>query len=193
MIILIKTIDLKAFERRLMEIVSLQRPATRRWRVILCVSSLLTSASAFYWLNDPKTAHISLLDSLMSHYLFTINCIVLIALFAMGIHKRVVATSMYAIPNIILILFIARTKLYQFLIKFLIYSIISRTRQVLADFAMSCDDNGRLILKPRQLKNCIEQLKQIWRLVPLSPRFTILLETCDQNNFNFSLNLLLFF
>ncbi|CAG2178289.1 unnamed protein product, partial [Oppiella nova] len=37
--------DLKAFERRLMEIVSTERPATRRWRVILCVSSLLTSAS----------------------------------------------------------------------------------------------------------------------------------------------------
>ncbi|CAG2111299.1 unnamed protein product [Medioppia subpectinata] len=38
--------------------------------------------------------------------------------------------------------------------------IISRTRQVLADFAMSCDDNGRLILKPRQtVKNTIEHLK----------------------------------
>ncbi len=88
------SIDLKAFERRLMEIVSHQRPATRRWRVILAVSSLMTSASAFYWLNDPMTAHISLVDSLFSHYLFTINCIVLITLFAMGIHKRVVATSM---------------------------------------------------------------------------------------------------
>jgi hypothetical protein len=87
-------IDLKAFERRLMEIVSHQRPATRRWRVILAVSSLMTSASAFYWLNDPMTAHISLVDSLFSHYLFTINCIILITLFAMGIHKRVVATSM---------------------------------------------------------------------------------------------------
>jgi hypothetical protein len=88
------SIDLKAFERRLMETVSHQRPATRRWRVILAVSSLMTSASAFYWLNDPMTAHISLIDSLFSHYLFTINCIVLITLFAMGIHKRVVATSM---------------------------------------------------------------------------------------------------
>ncbi|CAG2169225.1 unnamed protein product [Oppiella nova] len=124
--------DLKAFERRLMEIVSTERPATRRWRVILCVSSLLTSASAFYWLNDPKTARVSLVDSLVTHYLFTINCLILLALFAMGIHKRVVATSI----------------------------IISRTRQVLADFAMSCDDNGRLILKPRQpVKSGIEHLK----------------------------------
>src|ERR1700712_4599666 len=110
------SIDLKAFERRLMEIVSLQRPATRRWRIVLILSSLMTSFSAYYWLNDPKTAYISLLDSLMSHYLFTINCIILIALFAMGIHRRVVATSI----------------------------IILRTREVLADFAMSCDDNGRL-------------------------------------------------
>ena len=77
-----------------MEIVSLQRPATRRWRIVLGVSSVATSVSAFFWLNDPNTAHISLLDSLMVHYLFTINCIVLIILFAMGIHKRVVATSM---------------------------------------------------------------------------------------------------
>ena len=92
------SIDLKAFERRLMEIVTLQRPATRRWRIVLIVSSLMTSFSAYYWLNDPKTAYISLLDSLMGHYMFTINCIILIALFAMGIHKRVVATSMYAIP-----------------------------------------------------------------------------------------------
>ncbi|XP_054158824.1 nuclear envelope phosphatase-regulatory subunit 1-like [Oppia nitens] len=125
--------DLKAFERRLMEIVSIERPATRRWRIILLVSSLSTSVSAFNWLNDPQTAYISLLDSLIGHYLFTINCLILIALFSMGIHKRVVATSI----------------------------IISRTRQVLADFAMSCDDNGRLILKPRQQmkNNIIEHLK----------------------------------
>ena len=39
----------------------------------------------------------------------------------MGIHKRVVAPSI----------------------------ICSRTRQVLADFNMWCDDTGKLVLKPR--------------------------------------------
>ncbi|XP_048752417.1 nuclear envelope phosphatase-regulatory subunit 1-like isoform X1 [Ostrea edulis] len=66
---------------------------------------------------------ISLTQSLMNHPFFTISCVFLIFLFLFGIHKRVVAPSIIA----------------------------SRCRQVLTDFNMSCDETGKLILKPRHL------------------------------------------
>jgi len=52
--------------------------------------------------------------------MININFIVVV-LFLTGIHKRVVAPSIVA----------------------------SRARQVLSDFNMSCDDTGKLILRPR--------------------------------------------
>ncbi|RWS04185.1 transmembrane protein-like protein [Dinothrombium tinctorium] len=113
--------DLKAFERRLTEVITFLQPQTKKWRLILAISSLLTAIGAFQWLTDPLTSQVTFVQSLVNHPFFTVNCIVLLLLFFMGIHKRVVA------PQII----------------------ISRVRQVLADFNMSCDDNGRLILRPR--------------------------------------------
>ncbi|XP_035507772.1 nuclear envelope phosphatase-regulatory subunit 1 [Morone saxatilis] len=64
---------------------------------------------------------VSFFSSLWNHPFFTISCITLIALFFAGIHKRVVAPSIIA----------------------------ARCRTVLAEYNMSCDDTGKLILKPR--------------------------------------------
>lgn len=111
--------DLKAFERRLTEIISCYQPQTKRWRVILLIMAITTSISAFQWLFDPQTQHISFVESLYNHLFFTFNCIILVIFFALGIHKRVVA------PGIV----------------------VSRIKQVLANFNMSCDPSGRLILK----------------------------------------------
>jgi hypothetical protein len=116
-----QTEDLKAFERRLTEVISQLQPATARWRLILAVISVCTATGAWNWLWDPDTLEVSFVQSLMNHPFFTISCLILILLFLSGIHKRVVAPSIVA----------------------------SRCRQVLSDYNMSCDDTGKLILKPR--------------------------------------------
>ena len=111
--------DLKAFERRLTEIIACYQSQTKRWRIVLLIVTLSTSITAFNWLFDPETEKISFFESLRNHIYFTLNCIVLILLFMFGIHKRVVA------PTII----------------------VSRIKSVLENFNMSCDHNGHLILK----------------------------------------------
>jgi len=108
--------DLKAFERRLTEIISCYQPQTKRWRIILLIVTLSTSVSAFQWLIDPQTEKVSFLESLHNHMFFTFNCICMMILFTLGIHRRVVAPAI----------------------------IVSRIKLVLANFNMSCDQNGRL-------------------------------------------------
>uniref|UniRef100_A0A4W5KEP3 Nuclear envelope phosphatase-regulatory subunit 1 n=1 Tax=Hucho hucho TaxID=62062 RepID=A0A4W5KEP3_9TELE len=83
--------------------------------------SVCTATGAWNWLIDPDTQKVSFFSSLWNHPFFTISCITLIALFFAGIHKRVVAPSIIA----------------------------ARCRTVLAEYNMSCDDTGKLILKPR--------------------------------------------
>ncbi|KAI8491176.1 PREDICTED: nuclear envelope phosphatase-regulatory subunit 1-like isoform X1 [Branchiostoma belcheri] len=116
-----QTEDLKAFERRLMEYVASLGPSTGRCRIILIVVSVCTATGAWGWLLDPRTSQVSFLQSLWNHPFFTLSCVVLVGLFLAGIHKRVVAPSIIA----------------------------QRCRTVLADYNMSCDDTGKLILKPR--------------------------------------------
>ncbi|XP_057372192.1 nuclear envelope phosphatase-regulatory subunit 1-like [Daphnia carinata] len=113
--------DLKAFERRLTEVIQSIQPSTIRWRVLLAFISICTAVGAWQWLVDPETMQVSFLYSLYNHLFFTIASLLLVFLFVTGIHKRVVAPSIVA----------------------------SRARQVLTDFNMSCDDTGKLILKPR--------------------------------------------
>ncbi|XP_066598964.1 nuclear envelope phosphatase-regulatory subunit 1 [Prorops nasuta] len=112
--------DLKAFERRLTEVIASLQPATLRWRILLGIVSTCTAIGAWYWLTDPNTSAVSFIQSLWNHPFFTLACIVLVILFMMGVHRRVVAPSI----------------------------ITQRARSVLGDFNMSCDDTGKLILKP---------------------------------------------
>ncbi|KAF2898876.1 hypothetical protein ILUMI_07304 [Ignelater luminosus] len=113
--------DLKAFERRLTEVIACLHPATTRWRIVLLVVSICVAAGAGQWLMDPLTRIVPLSQSLGNHPFFMLATALLILIFLMGVHKRVVAASI----------------------------ITSRTREVLCDFNMSCDDTGKLILKPR--------------------------------------------
>ncbi|KAK3697455.1 hypothetical protein RRG08_031218 [Elysia crispata] len=116
-----QTEDLKAFERRLTEVISGHQPAARFWRIIFILVSLCTVVGAWTWLTDPDTSQVSLSQSLWNHLFFTFSCSILLLLFLFGIHKRIVAASIIA----------------------------SRCRTFLAEYNMSCDDNGKLILKPR--------------------------------------------
>lgn len=111
--------DLKAFERRLIEIIASYQPQTRRWQVALLVLALSTTISAFFWLNDPTTPRVSFVESLYNHLYFAANIVVLVILLVAGVHKKVNAPAI----------------------------IVSRIREVLDNFNMSCDHSGRLILK----------------------------------------------
>ncbi|XP_071065276.1 nuclear envelope phosphatase-regulatory subunit 1 isoform X2 [Dasypus novemcinctus] len=87
----------------------------------------VTNSKASGWLEETRERmnmanwKVSFFTSLWNHPFFTISCITLIGLFFAGIHKRVVAPSIIA----------------------------ARCRTVLAEYNMSCDDTGKLILKPR--------------------------------------------
>ncbi|KAK3880894.1 hypothetical protein Pcinc_014634 [Petrolisthes cinctipes] len=113
--------DLKAFERRLTEVIARLQPATTRWRMVLVMVAASTAFGAYLWLTDPITQDATFFQSLLNHLFFTFAAFSLILLFILGIHKKVVSPSI----------------------------ITSRTRAVLVDFNMSCDDTGKLILKPR--------------------------------------------
>ncbi|KAH7639348.1 nuclear envelope phosphatase-regulatory subunit 1 [Dermatophagoides farinae] len=147
--------DLKAFERRLMETILQQKPRERLWRIVLAISLTSTAISSYFWLQDsmnPSSNHdkhfqsknsmisisddsqtlvehhelihveeLTFIQSLAKHYFFTINCVILIALFVFGIHQRVIQTNI----------------------------IVNRIREVLYDFALSCDDQGKLIVKQK--------------------------------------------
>ncbi|XP_022908533.1 nuclear envelope phosphatase-regulatory subunit 1-like isoform X2 [Onthophagus taurus] len=115
--------DLKAFERRLTEVIACLQPATYRWRILLLVVSICVATGAGQWIMDPMTRNVPLTHSLSNHPFFIVSTILLGIIFLMGVHKRVIAASI----------------------------ITSRTREVLCDFNMSCDDTGKLILKPRPM------------------------------------------
>ena len=115
------TEDLKAFERRLTEYVSGLHPKAVRWRIVLALSFICTICSAWFWVTDENIAKLTFLESLWNHKFFSTNIIFLILLLLIGIHKRVREPQ----------------------------TILKRCRLVLEDYNMSCDDRGRLILKPR--------------------------------------------
>ncbi|BET03122.1 unnamed protein product [Nesidiocoris tenuis] len=122
--------DLKAFERRLTEVIDCLQPATQRWRIVLAIMTICTAIGAYYWLIDPATPDVSFHQSLINHPFFTVSSLMLVILFITGIHKKVIAPSI----------------------------VTARTRLVLADFNMSCDDTGKLILKPRPPPPSVQQM-----------------------------------
>ncbi|XP_065161544.1 nuclear envelope phosphatase-regulatory subunit 1-like [Atheta coriaria] len=113
--------DLKAFERRLTEVIACLQPSTVRWRILLLGVSICVATGASQWLMDPITRIVPLSQSLSNHPFFILATAVLIIIFLLGVHRRVVASSIIA----------------------------ARAREVLCDFNMSCDDTGKLILKQR--------------------------------------------
>jgi len=116
--------DLKAFERRLVEYISVIGPSSNKWRVVLLITCVVTAWMAWIWALDQRTSQVSFFYSLYNHKLFTMSLTTLITLFLFGAHKRIMVQSI----------------------------ILSRSKQVLQDFNMSCDERGRIILKPRPVQ-----------------------------------------
>ncbi|XP_036201771.1 nuclear envelope phosphatase-regulatory subunit 1 isoform X2 [Myotis myotis] len=126
--------------------------------VLLIVVSVCTATGAWNWLIDPETQKVSFLTSLWNHPFFTISCITLIGLFFAGIHKRVVAPSMYPLHAVCSERSRGAFSASGASLTPLIndgfsfnhdVSIAARCRTILAEYNMSCDDTGKLILKPR--------------------------------------------
>jgi hypothetical protein len=127
--------DLKAFERRMIEIVSSLQPSIWRWRVILLILVVFTLLAFYALMTDEsstklptvnKSSDNSFLSSLYSNLFrkqvyFSVSFSLLIFAFLFGIHRKMFSSSI----------------------------IIARFRYILADYNMSCDSDGRLILKPR--------------------------------------------
>lgn len=119
--------DLKAFERRLIEIVSCYEPIAKKWRILLTSHILVAAISAFLFISDPATSQISLFESLRIYKYSTANLIIITILLLFGVHKRISAPDL----------------------------IVSRIKQVLRNYNMSCDRSGRLILKRPTLNRFI--------------------------------------
>ncbi|VDD83851.1 unnamed protein product [Mesocestoides corti] len=115
------TEDLKAFERRLREIVTGLHPKAKLWRILLFSATAFCLLTTYLWLTDPLTYQVRFFTSLANHPGFVVSVFLLIGLFVFGAHKKVV------LPNII----------------------AQRCRTVLAEYNMTCDNSGKLILMPR--------------------------------------------
>uniref|UniRef100_A0A914MR76 Transmembrane protein 188 n=3 Tax=Meloidogyne incognita group TaxID=654580 RepID=A0A914MR76_MELIC len=113
--------DMLFFEHRLTEVIAGMQPRVRKWKAFLLILFVSTTFSAYYWILDPSLKSISFFESLALHPLFTISISLLLILFIVfGVHKRVVA------PRII----------------------ANRCSTVLSDFCLSCDEQGKLIVRP---------------------------------------------
>lgn len=137
--------DLKAFERRMIEIVSSLQPSIWRWRFILLILVLVTLITfyaliadlSFSWpsstssittppitkelKNEKSYSSIFFFNLFRKEIYFTFAFGLLIFAFLFGIHRKMFASSI----------------------------IIARFRYILADYNMSCDSDGRLVIKPR--------------------------------------------
>jgi len=112
--------DLMAFENRLTEIVENTKPSAIKWKAIFYSVSTFTLISAYFWVTDPTTYIVTLRMSLVNHPIFSCFLFLFILLFLTGITRRMAITSI----------------------------IITRCREVLSDFNITCDDKGKLILHP---------------------------------------------
>ncbi|XP_066936650.1 nuclear envelope phosphatase-regulatory subunit 1-like [Clytia hemisphaerica] len=113
--------DLKAFERRLVEHINNLGPKASFWKVVVLITFLVTAFTASQWALDQQTVELSFWQSLWNHPSFFCSIVAIFILFLLGVHKRIVIKTI----------------------------MLTRCRNVLEDFNMSCDEIGRLILKPR--------------------------------------------
>merc|ERR1711976_422175 len=113
-----REIDQNFFEKRLQASIKTLHPYALKWRIILALVTVCTVVFTYQWLNDPATSNTPLFVSLRSHKCFIISCIMLISSLTFGIHQRVVAPSI----------------------------LVQRIRYVLADYGMTLNQQGQLIL-----------------------------------------------
>uniref|UniRef100_A0A7E4ZS33 Transmembrane protein 188 n=1 Tax=Panagrellus redivivus TaxID=6233 RepID=A0A7E4ZS33_PANRE len=113
--------DMIFFERRLTEVITNMKPMALKWRAVLALSFLSTIYSAYFLILDPNVRFVTLYESMVKHPLFASSFLAFLGLFLIaGVHKRIIAPKIIA----------------------------QRCGVVLADFCLSCDESGKLIVRP---------------------------------------------
>lgn len=120
--------DLKFFEKRLTEVITYMGPTCTRWRIsvaIVIFAVLVGVIGSKYFANELQKIEIfqiPMIDMFLTTHLdFTLCFFVGLLLFAVfGVHRRIVAPTIVA----------------------------RRCRDALSPFSLSCDHNGKLIVKP---------------------------------------------
>ncbi|XP_020806705.1 nuclear envelope phosphatase-regulatory subunit 1 homolog [Drosophila serrata] len=110
--------DLRAFERRLTEVVASYRILTLRWRIILILLANLMIIGAYSWLEDLHTS-LPFTQSIRSHPVFSVAALLFTLLIFLGKQKLIFAGKIMAI----------------------------RTNGVLEIFNMECNEVGKLKMK----------------------------------------------
>ena len=114
--------DLNAFERRMIEIVSSIQPVVWRWRLLLSfliLTTLLTFSTLIWAVPTNYLSFVSLVYRRDIGFCLSFSLLIIAVL--AGAHRKIFARSV----------------------------ILARSRDVLADYNISCDSRGRLILKTR--------------------------------------------
>uniref|UniRef100_A0A1I7UL84 Transmembrane protein 188 n=1 Tax=Caenorhabditis tropicalis TaxID=1561998 RepID=A0A1I7UL84_9PELO len=118
--------DLKFFEKRLTEVITYMGPSSTRWRVLvtIVIFAVIIGVTASKYLATEKWEYfqVPIIDMLISTHLdFTLCVVVGLLLFGvLGVHRRIVAPTIIA----------------------------RRCREALSPFSLSCDHNGKLIVRP---------------------------------------------
>ncbi|KAF1769231.1 hypothetical protein GCK72_001046 [Caenorhabditis remanei] len=117
--------DLRFFERRLTEVITYMGPSCTRWRITIVVFAVIIGVIGSKYVT--REVNIEQFETSISHFLFTTHldftlcvCVGFLLFGLLGVHRRIVAPTIVA----------------------------RRCRDALAPFSLSCDHNGKLIVKP---------------------------------------------
>lgn len=119
-----QTEDLKAFEQRLTECVGYVEATTSKWRILIVIVLVWLVISIWNWWRD-DTQYVTYLDMLKSNQSLSLCLITICIMYITGVFDRSRASKI----------------------------ITQRCRNVLRNYNISCDEQGKLILKrtPRQV------------------------------------------
>lgn len=118
--------DLRSFERRITKAVQYLEPKSYRWRILLLVSVMFVLLSGYSFItNIQLDKNFSVLSALYENKVFAVALFFLGLLVITGAHKRANTSAI----------------------------ILARNRQVLLEYNLSCNDKGKLIIKPNKDKD----------------------------------------
>lgn len=118
--------DMKAFERRITKAVQYLEPKSYRWRILLVLSVTFVVISGYSFItNIQLDQNFSIISALYENKVFAIALFFLGLLVVTGAHKRANTSAI----------------------------ILARNRQVLLEYNLSCNDKGKMIIKPQKNKD----------------------------------------
>eukprot|EP00116_Pleurobrachia_bachei_P014616 sb/3474878/ len=114
--------DLKAFERRITRAVRYLEPKSYRWKFLLIISVLFVLFTGYGFITNLQIdSNFSILAALYENKVFALALIFLALLILTGAHNRADTSAI----------------------------ILSRNRLVLHEYNLSCNEKGKLIIKPK--------------------------------------------